>query len=220
MTGPSITVFGRFWRKHSLTKLLSETEIEVLQDVATDENLPLPTPLTIDATILLIAMIGGYLNRKHDGPPGQTVLWRGYAYLAVAIDIYQRLSCLYWLYARIPVDFDLCSHENERKAALTHLPALSADCALTRIPHKGVKWRRGGDQGRGERSGERSCCLGWCTAPCACSSCISRFQTRCCGAVVTRSGRSHAVNPRSAPPGRPHRPTQDPRLCRRGLWRQ
>ena len=36
------------------------------------------------------------------------------------------LSCLYWLYARIPVDFDLCSHENERKAALTHLPALSA----------------------------------------------------------------------------------------------
>ena len=37
------------------------------------------------------------------------------------------LSCLYWLYARIPVDFDLCSHENERKAALTHLPALSAD---------------------------------------------------------------------------------------------
>ena len=72
--------------------LLSETEIEVLQDVATDKNLPLPTPLTIGTTILLIAMIGGYLNRKHDGPPGQTVLWRGYAYLAVAIDIYQRLK--------------------------------------------------------------------------------------------------------------------------------
>lgn len=37
------------------------------------------------------------------------------------------LSCLYRLRSKIPVDFDLFSHDDERKAALTHLEALSGN---------------------------------------------------------------------------------------------
>jgi hypothetical protein len=29
-------------------------------------------------TVILVAMIGGYLNRKNDPPPGHQILWRGY----------------------------------------------------------------------------------------------------------------------------------------------
>jgi hypothetical protein len=29
-----------------------------------------------------VARLGGYLNRRHDGPPGHTVLWRGLTRLA------------------------------------------------------------------------------------------------------------------------------------------
>ena len=36
------------------------------------------------------------------------------------------LSCLYRLQSRLPVDFDLCPHNNERTAALAHLKALQA----------------------------------------------------------------------------------------------
>ena len=35
------------------------------------------------------------------------------------------LSCLYRLRSRIPVDFDLVAHADERKAALSHLDALA-----------------------------------------------------------------------------------------------
>ena len=36
------------------------------------------------------------------------------------------LSCLLRLQSRLPVDFDLCAHTNERTAALAHLKALAA----------------------------------------------------------------------------------------------
>jgi len=32
---------------------------------------------TLVAYLLQIAMLGGYLARNHDPPPGNTVLWRG-----------------------------------------------------------------------------------------------------------------------------------------------
>ena len=33
-------------------------------------------------TLDRLARLGGYLNRRHDGPPGHTVLWRGMTRLA------------------------------------------------------------------------------------------------------------------------------------------
>ncbi|SAL36504.1 hypothetical protein AWB69_03499 [Caballeronia udeis] len=34
-------------------------------------------------------MLGGYLNRKHDLPPGPTVIWRGFLLLHEITKIYQ-----------------------------------------------------------------------------------------------------------------------------------
>jgi len=38
-----------------------------------------------------MAALGGYLNRPGEGPPGQTVIRRGYANLAVMAKTYGRL---------------------------------------------------------------------------------------------------------------------------------
>ena len=37
------------------------------------------TKLTLGAALLLIAQLGGYLNRKCDHVPGFETLWKGYA---------------------------------------------------------------------------------------------------------------------------------------------
>ncbi len=38
---------------------------------------PPKKPITLAAMVKLIAQLGGYLNRTHDGEPGPTVLWLG-----------------------------------------------------------------------------------------------------------------------------------------------
>ena len=40
-----------------------------------------PAPKNVAHYILAVAKLGGYLARKNDGPPGNTVLWRGLARL-------------------------------------------------------------------------------------------------------------------------------------------
>jgi hypothetical protein len=39
--------------------------------------------------VLWIARLGGYLNRKHDRPPGPTVIWRGFLSLHEITEMYQ-----------------------------------------------------------------------------------------------------------------------------------
>ena len=51
-------------------------------------KLPKKTP-TLQQTVLWIAMLGGYLNRKHDRPPGPTVIWRGFLLLHEITKMYQ-----------------------------------------------------------------------------------------------------------------------------------
>jgi len=36
---------------------------------------------TVGKYLIQLAMLGGYLNRKHDAPPGNMVLWRGFSRL-------------------------------------------------------------------------------------------------------------------------------------------
>jgi hypothetical protein len=38
--------------------------------------------------ILWVARLGGYLGRKHDRPPGPTVLWRGFLALHELTQMY------------------------------------------------------------------------------------------------------------------------------------
>ncbi|MDN7153047.1 IS4 family transposase [Paraburkholderia sp. WS6] len=51
-------------------------------------QLPEQVP-TLQQTILWIGMLGGYLNRKHDRPPGPTVIWRGFLVLHEITKMYQ-----------------------------------------------------------------------------------------------------------------------------------
>jgi hypothetical protein len=38
-------------------------------------------PTTLGEAVILIAKIGGYLNRNNDLPPGHQIIWHGYAKL-------------------------------------------------------------------------------------------------------------------------------------------
>jgi hypothetical protein len=51
-------------------------------------QLPEQVP-TLQQTIVWIGMLGGYLNRKHDRPPGPTVIWRGFLVLHEITKMYQ-----------------------------------------------------------------------------------------------------------------------------------
>jgi hypothetical protein len=49
---------------------------------------PAQTP-SLQQAVLWIAMLGGYLNRKHDHPPGPTVMWRGFLILHEVTKMYR-----------------------------------------------------------------------------------------------------------------------------------
>jgi len=44
--------------------------------IATGHPAPAPPP-TLGEFLRQVARLGGYLGRKHDGPPGPEVMWRG-----------------------------------------------------------------------------------------------------------------------------------------------
>ena len=44
---------------------------------------PIPT---IREMIIMVARLGGYLNRKSDPEPGAKVIWRGLEYLRIFVD--------------------------------------------------------------------------------------------------------------------------------------
>ena len=47
---------------------------------------------TIKEAVTIIAVIGGYLNRKADPPPGVTVIWRGLEAINLAVEMYKKLT--------------------------------------------------------------------------------------------------------------------------------
>jgi hypothetical protein len=70
-----LTMVNRTNSKTSADTVFTETEIAILNHLSGDpEQSP---PQNVTHYILVIAKLGGYLNRKNDGPPGNTVLWRG-----------------------------------------------------------------------------------------------------------------------------------------------
>ena len=68
--------------------LFSKAERVVINDFATDRNLPHPTNL--GATVHVLARMGGYLNRKHDSAPGVQIFWESYSYLAGMAEVLER----------------------------------------------------------------------------------------------------------------------------------
>jgi hypothetical protein len=70
-----LTMVHRTNPKTSADVVFTETEIAILNHVA-GESQKMP-PKNVAYYLLFVAKLGGYLARKSDGPPGNTVLWRG-----------------------------------------------------------------------------------------------------------------------------------------------
>ena len=62
--------------------MFTDMELRFLTDYAADAALPAPSDLV--GTVLLVAILGGYRNRKHDPPPGHQLMWRGYERMSAA----------------------------------------------------------------------------------------------------------------------------------------
>lgn len=70
-----MTLLGREVPELPMQLLFSDLEIETLRRYCRSRRLP--EPANLGEGVLLMARLGGYLNRKHDGPPGAEILWRG-----------------------------------------------------------------------------------------------------------------------------------------------
>ena len=71
-----MTLLGREVPEGDAELLFSDIELRFLADYAADAALPAPRNLA--GAVLLVALLGGYQNRKHDPPPGHQLMWRGY----------------------------------------------------------------------------------------------------------------------------------------------
>ncbi|BBE09381.1 Transposase for transposon Tn5 [Mycoavidus cysteinexigens] len=83
------TLLGRSNPEISCEVLLQPIEWQALYCRAHNTKHPPSDPPTLNQAILWIAKLGGYLARKHDLPPGPTVLWRGFMALHEATKMFQ-----------------------------------------------------------------------------------------------------------------------------------
>lgn len=83
-----LTHLGRHHPQAPCTHILAEHEWKALYaHHHRSPHLPKKPP-SISQAIGWIAQLGGYLGRKNDGPPGVTVIWRGWQRLADISDAY------------------------------------------------------------------------------------------------------------------------------------
>ena len=68
--------------------LFSEPECQVLADFARSRGVE--GPANLGRAMKLLWMMGGYLDRKHDPPPGQRTVWDGYTYLQMGTAVLRR----------------------------------------------------------------------------------------------------------------------------------
>ena len=70
-----LTMLHRTNPKTPADVVFTETELAILNHLSDETDGP--PPRNVAHYLLVVAKLGGYLNRKNDGPPGNTVLWRG-----------------------------------------------------------------------------------------------------------------------------------------------
>ena len=95
-----MTLLGRACADLDAEVIFTDVELHMLRVYARRYKLAEHTDLA--SAILLVALMGGYMNRKHDPPPGHTILWRGYASLQILAIAYEEMKTLYDLVARPP----------------------------------------------------------------------------------------------------------------------
>ena len=71
-----VLMLGRECPKMRCDAVLSEAEWKSVYVIVTNEDAPAKPPLLNDM-LKMIAELGGYLNRKNDGPPGPQTTWIG-----------------------------------------------------------------------------------------------------------------------------------------------
>ncbi len=76
----ALTICGRETPELDVKCFFTDIEIAVLADFATERRFPGPDNL--GRAMGLVAAMGGHLHRKHDRPPGNEIVWYGYARLA------------------------------------------------------------------------------------------------------------------------------------------
>ena len=93
----TLTLMGRETPELLAETMFSKIEIAILRDFAIERRIEPPPgdgaaapPMSLGGAILLIARLGGYLNRKSDAPPGHQVIWEGYARLAAVAQAMER----------------------------------------------------------------------------------------------------------------------------------
>jgi len=83
------TMLARVTPDVPCTAVLEEDEWQALYCHAHRTTQPSATPPTLSQAVRWIAQLGGFLGRKSDGPPGVTVLWRGFQRLIDLTSMYQ-----------------------------------------------------------------------------------------------------------------------------------
>ena len=84
----SLTLQGRETPNVPCTVFFQEAEWKALLVARTGKAEVSSEPPTLGAMITMIAMMGGYLNRKSDGPPGSITIWRGLRRLDAYTEVY------------------------------------------------------------------------------------------------------------------------------------
>ncbi len=76
--------------------MLSAAGIAVLPDYARERRLAEYklglSEISLGRALMLVARMGGYLNRRNDGPPGHQVVWEGYTRLATGSQVMRRAA--------------------------------------------------------------------------------------------------------------------------------
>jgi len=71
-----MTLLGRETPELPAEILFSDIELRTLRAYAKKKGIK--PPILLGEAVILVAKIGGYLNRKNDPPPGYQILWHGY----------------------------------------------------------------------------------------------------------------------------------------------
>ena len=77
-----LTFLARTDPQAPATTFLAPHELDALYTFLHKQPLPDSLLPTVHQATLWVARLGGFLARKHDGPPGVTVIWRGWQRLA------------------------------------------------------------------------------------------------------------------------------------------
>ena len=99
----ALTLMGRDTPELPAHRMFAASEIAMLLDFAIAGGFPVPgrerpeDPVDLEAVslgqaLLLVARLGGYLNRRNDGPPGHQTVWEGYTRLVTGARTIERIA--------------------------------------------------------------------------------------------------------------------------------